>query len=319
MRAAATLARVLSLAVATVVISACDEPAENRYTGYVEAEYVYVAAPAAGWLVDAAVAEGDSVTAGDLLFALDDDEQQAAVAEAREHLKQAEARVRDLATGARPEEIDALEAQRTEAKARLELAAAEQERWLTLVSRGTAPRARADQVTSEHDAALARLRSIEAEIRVARMPARADVRAAAAAARDAAAAALAQAAWRLDERRIAARVAGRVEEIFHRRGEFVGAGAPVVALLPESATKVRFFLPQSALSRVAPGTPVTVTSDGPAHPVTAQISFIAEEAEYTPPVIYSASSREKLVFLVEARLPASAALRPGQPVDVRLP
>lgn len=318
MRAAAVLARVLSLALAALA-AACDEAPEDRYTGYVEAEYVYVAAPAAGWLVDAAVTEGDSVASGDLLFVLDDGAQQAAVAEARERLNRAEAEARDLETGARPEEIAALEAQRTEAKARLELAAAEQERWLTLVSRGTAPRARADQVTSEHDAALARLRSIEAEIRVARLPARADRRKAAAAERDAAAAALSQAIWRLDERRIAARVAGRVEQVFHRRGEFVSAGAPLVALLPEAALKLRFFLPQSALSRVAPGKAVEVTSDALARPLTARVSFIAAEAEYTPPVTYSAATRDKLVFLVEARLPAGAALRPGQPVDVRLP
>jgi len=51
----------------------------------------------------------------------------------------------------------------------------------------------------------------------------------------------------------------------------------------------------------------------------ATISFIAPQAEYTPPVIYSESSRSKLVYLVEARPPREKAsqLNPGQPVGVR--
>ena len=50
------------------------------------------------------------------------------------------------------------------------------------------------------------------------------------------------------------------------------------------------------------------------------MSFVSNQAEYTPPVLYSKESRSKLVFLVEARLDASVSdkLRPGQPVDVRL-
>ena len=46
---------------------------------------------------------------------------------------------------------------------------------------------------------------------------------------------------------------------------------------------------------------------------------MAPQPEYTPPVIYSESTRGDLVYLIEARPePSSAAsLKPGQPVDVR--
>ena len=51
----------------------------------------------------------------------------------------------------------------------------------------------------------------------------------------------------------------------------------------------------------------------------ATVSFISPQAEYTPPLIYSESSRAKLVFLIEARPPSEQArlLNPGQPVEVR--
>jgi len=50
------------------------------------------------------------------------------------------------------------------------------------------------------------------------------------------------------------------------------------------------------------------------------VSFIAAQAEFTPPVIYSNDTRSKLVFMVEARPSpqAAAGLHPGQPVVVSL-
>jgi HlyD family secretion protein len=55
--------------------------------------------------------------------------------------------------------------------------------------------------------------------------------------------------------------------------------------------------------------------------MSATVSFIADHAEFTPPVLYSKENRAKLVYLVEAKPEASVAVRlnPGQPVDVVLP
>jgi HlyD family secretion protein len=90
----------------------------------------------------------------------------------------------------------------------------------------------------------------------------------------------------------------------------------VAALLPPGNVKVRFYVPEASLSSLAPGKPLEVRCDG-CSAVEAKVSFVSDQAEYTPPVLYSKESRAKLVFLVEARL-EKAALRPGQPVDVRL-
>ena len=56
-----------------------------------------------------------------------------------------------------------------------------------------------------------------------------------------------------------------------------------------------------------------------AEPVAARLTYLAAEAEYTPPVIYSNESRGKLVFMVEARAEVPGRLNPGQPVIVRIP
>jgi HlyD family secretion protein len=109
-----------------------------------------------------------------------------------------------------------------------------------------------------------------------------------------------------------------VFEVMFRAGEWVNAGAPVVALLPPEALKVRFFVPEPALARAAVGSEVALACDGCAAGLRARIRWVSPQAEYTPPVIYSNASRSKLVFAVEATpLAAANALKPGQPVDVR--
>jgi HlyD family secretion protein len=111
-----------------------------------------------------------------------------------------------------------------------------------------------------------------------------------------------------------------VQDVMLRAGEYAAPGAPVVALLPDGALKVRFFLPQAALARVQVGQAVMLACDGCPSGLSATVAFMSDQAEYTPPVIYSNDSRAKLVFMIEARPDARSAslLKPGQPVDVRL-
>ena len=92
-------------------------------------------------------------------------------------------------------------------------------------------------------------------------------------------------------------------------------------MLPPGNVIVRFYVPETTLGRLQPGQTVSVACDGCAAPVSARIAFIADRAEFTPPVLYSRENRAKLVYRVEARpAPADAAkLHPGQPVDVTLP
>ena len=123
---------------------------------------------------------------------------------------------------------------------------------------------------------------------------------------------------RLARRKVASPVSGVVQQIYFRQGEMVPAGRPVIALLPPENIKLRFFLPETMVPAIAIGETVKVSCDGCAADLTARVSFMAQTAEFTPPVIYSLEERSKLVFLVEARPEKPAALRVGQPVSVSL-
>ena len=93
----------------------------------------------------------------------------------------------------------------------------------------------------------------------------------------------------------------------------------MVALLPPANVKVRAFVPEKMVGAIQPGGPARVFVDGISEPFVGRVTYISPQAEYTPPVIYSQESREKLVFMVEARFDVSTAskLHPGQPVDVQ--
>jgi HlyD family secretion protein len=111
-------------------------------------------------------------------------------------------------------------------------------------------------------------------------------------------------------------VPGTIQQIYFREGETVPAQRPVVSIMPPGNMKIRFFVPETELPKLAIGDEVRVTCDNCAADLTAKIYFIATSAEYTPPVIYSLDERNKLVYLIQARPSRPDSLRVGQPISV---
>ncbi|MCD9294134.1 efflux RND transporter periplasmic adaptor subunit [Bradyrhizobium diazoefficiens] len=123
---------------------------------------------------------------------------------------------------------------------------------------------------------------------------------------------------RMARRRGFAPVAGTIQQIYFREGEMVAAQRPVLSIMPPGNMKLRFFVPETELPKLAIGDTVRIGCDNCAADLTAKIYFIATSAEYTPPVIYSLDERNKLVYLIQARPSRPDALRVGQPIDVYL-
>jgi HlyD family secretion protein len=121
---------------------------------------------------------------------------------------------------------------------------------------------------------------------------------------------------RLARRSSSAPVGGTIQQIYFREGEMVPAQRPVLSIMPPGNMKLRFFVPEADLPKLAVGDEVRVTCDNCAADLTAKIYFIATSAEYTPPVIYSLEERNKLVYLIQARPNRPDSLRVGQPISV---
>ncbi|MBI5276170.1 MAG: HlyD family efflux transporter periplasmic adaptor subunit [Burkholderiales bacterium] len=307
------------LCVVALALAACGDRPPAAWPGYAEAEYVYVASSVAGRLQRLDVAAGQQVTAGKVLFALDAEAERAAREEARARLASATSQARNTDKGKRQTEVEVQLAQLRQARSQVELARKDFDRKQELVPTGAVSRADFDEARTALQQAQARVEELSAAVQVARLPARVDERAAAEAQVEAARQQLRATEWREQQMQQPAPVAGIVSDTFFRAGEFVNAGQPVLALLPPGQVKARFYVPQAELPQVTLGQAVRLACDGCGEPITARVSFIATQPEYTPPVIYSNAQRSKLVFLVEARPSAAdgTRLRPGQPLDVR--
>jgi HlyD family secretion protein len=236
MKRLASLAAIAAILLTALLVAACNRPAQNRLQGYVEGEFVYVAAPLGGALESLFVRRGDQVKVGDQLFVLDSAAERAARDQARAALVMSE---KDFA--------------------------------------------RMEQLVRKNLVAMQELDHARSQ-------------------------------------RQNAPQAGLVYDTLFRIGEWVAPGRPIVALLPPNHVKVRAFVPETQIAKYRPGDSVRVTMDGGAQPFAGKISYISPKAEYTPPVIYSRETREKLVFMIEILFDPSvgAQLHPGQPVDVDL-
>lgn len=284
--------------------------------GYIEGEALYLAGPVAAALAELDVERGDRVAAGQGLFVIDRQAAEAALEAARAAAAAAQARLEDAQKGMRTEEMAVIEAERDAAMARLEEARLELDRVRPLVERGATSRARLDEAEAAFRTADAQMAQVTRQLDAAGLGARADQIAAAEAEAEQAQAAVSEAEVRLAQLSVAAPDAGLVEDVFFRQGEWVPASQPVLALLPDERVSIRFFVPQASVADYRPGHEVTFACDGCGAPRAARITFVSPRVEYTPPVIYSQESREKLVFLVEAMPVDPTGLAPGQPVDV---
>jgi HlyD family secretion protein len=303
----------------TALLAACTAKPPEGWTGYAEAELVYIAPAVAGRLTTLSVRSGEAVAAGQALFELDATPELAADAEARARAQSAQAQAQDTDKGRRPPELAVTRAQLDQARAAERLASIDLTRQQELLAQGFVAKARVDDAATTLAQARARIAELDAAVQVGRLPARDDERNAARALAQAAESGRAQTAWRVEQKRQSAPMPARVQDVFMRPGEWVAAGQPVLALLPPANRKARFYVPQSVVGSLKLDAPVNLRCDGCGAAIPARISFIAAGPEYTPPVIYSNQQRDKLVFLVEAR-PVNAAdaerLHPGQPLDV---
>ncbi|MDB5336102.1 MAG: Multidrug resistance efflux pump [Planctomycetaceae bacterium] len=307
----------LALSVAGLLIG-CAPTDTGRVQGYVEGEFVYIASPLAGKLMTLAVQRGDQVHADQLLFSLESTSETALRDTAERRVQQSRDTLEDLNKGKRPSEIASIEAQLAQAKAALQFSEPEYDRMEKLLKSKATSKQEYEQARATRDQDRQRVTQLEAELNTAKLGARPDQ---IAAARDdirALEASLAKAEWDASQKEQTALQAGLVFDTLFREGEWVAAGRPVVILLPPRNIKARAFVPQTEIAALHHGDAVRVTVDGVAQPFNGKISYISPRAEFTPPVIYSQESRNKLVFMIEIVFApdVAAKLHPGQPVDV---
>ncbi len=303
-----------------ILLAGCTHEPPSSFQGYAEGEYVYLSSPIGGKLEKLFVPRGAQVKGGDTLATLEHGLESAAVAEAEQGLVQAGNRLADLQKGGRPSELSAIAAQLDQARVALGQAQREFDRRQRLYREKTIALETLDQAKTLKERTAAQVAELTARLATARLGAREDQIKAMTAEVAAARERLTQARWRLDQKTLLSPAAGYVEDTFYQEGEFDPAVYPVLSLLPPENITIRFFVPETIVGTLAIGQPIAVSFDGANRPFRATVSYISSQAEYTPPVIYSRTTRVKLVYMVEAHPLRQEAARfhPGQPLDVTL-
>jgi HlyD family secretion protein len=306
------------MALAFSTLSGCGPRAEKPFTGYMEAQLLLVGAERAGRISALAVQEGGTVRAGQPLFEIDDREQRAQAEQAGAQVAQADAQLADsLSPIQRPADLAVLRQAVRQAEAAATLSQRDFERNSALAGRGFVSRARLDAARASRDRDTAALAEARSRIDQGEQLARTGQIAVARAGLSQAEAQKRGAETGLAKFRVSAPNAGSVEQIYFRAGEVVSAGQPVIALLPPERLKVRFFVPEQRLADAKIGRTIAVACDSCPPGLTARISFVSRQAEFTPPVILSRGDRERLVYLIEAvPLGDTGRLAAGQPIDV---
>lgn len=302
-------------------LAGCSKSSDPYYLGYVEGEYVYLSTPVSGYLKTIKVTRGSHADAKSIAFAVDDEQEVQALNEMKARVTSAQERLQNLTASRRPQEISTAEAQLQSAEAALRLSDAQLKSQDALAEKGFVSELGLDAARTAHarDRALAEAARQQLDM-YRNALGRPDELSGAKADVHAAQAQLEQKRWLVDNKKVLIPAAGVITETYYQAGEWVPAGQPVVSLLPDDKRRIRFFVPETLISSLRMGQSVEAVCDGCNAPMLAKISFISAQAEYTPPVIYSQGSREKLVFRVEARpdAPDVSQLRPGLPVEVRL-
>ena len=270
--------KLVAVSLMAVALAACSEKKDEGWLGYGEGDFAQIAAPQAGWVTNLKVERGTVVKRGDLLFVLDSTQQQASQDQAQAALEQARASLK--------------QEQSNLAYTRIELARQES---LARAHAGTPTQL--DLARTNEQQSVAKIGQLQAQI--GQMEGN-----------------LKGAAYGLSQRQIVSQTDGPVQDIYFRPGEYVPASTPVVSVLPPANVYARFFVPETELPKVKLGQQVQVNCDG-CKPMTATITFIAAQAEFTPPVIFSVNNREKLVYKLEARAPGGLSIHPGEPVTVK--
>ena len=306
---------------AAALLAGCTDDSPPGFAGYVEGEYLYLAAPQAGYLRALKAPRGSRVAEEQILFEVGTDPDTQALTEAEERANSAKEKLTNLQEPRRAPEIAAQEAQVNAARASLTLMETQLAQQEALAQKHFVSQARLDEARANRDRDAAQLKAAEQQLATARITLGRQAEVRGAQSDLAAAQALAaQKRWLVERKTVAAPTPGEISDTYYRPGEWVPAGAAVASLLPDDRRRLRFYVPETALAQVQPGKKVEASCDGCKEPLRATIDFVAPQAEYTPPVIYSRGSREKLVFRVEAAPEPGqvAGLRPGLPIDVRL-
>jgi len=286
-------------------------------TGTIEATQVDVSVKITGRIVERLVKEGDRVTRGQVLVRLDDSELAADVKRQEAALRAAQATLRDLEKGARPQEIEDARAAVSSVEATRTMTEREYQRTEQLFKQNLIAAQDVDRARQAYEVAKAQERSARERLALVLEGPRPDQIDAARWQVTQAEAALAQARSRLREAIVVSPIDGVVLRKNLEVGETANPGVPILTLVDPKDVWLRAYVPETEVGRLKVGDPGRVRVDAfPDRVFTGRLIEIGSEAEFTPRNVQTKKERVNLVFRIKIQIDnPDGLLKPGLPAD----
>ncbi len=299
-------------------LAACT-PTDNadRVVGELASDRIELTAEFSEPIVDIAVAEGETVSAGQTLLTQDAARALARLAEAEAVFLQGKARLDELVRGPRSELIAAARANVEGAIKELEFRQSEQLRFHEIHERGLASAEVRDIADAAVDSTQADLKLRQAQLEellagttLEELSQAEQVVKQSAARRD-------SAQIDVDRHTLRAPVDGIVDSRLFEIGERPGAGQPVLVMLGGDQPYARVYVPEIIRVQIGSGTKARIYIDGLDAPVEGQVRWIASEAAFTPYFALTERDRGRLSYVAKVDISESRSRLPdGVPVEV---
>ena len=312
---------IVVLAIAGWLILRSDDEDVTRIeaSGTIESTEADLGFQLGGRVADVSVREGDKVLSGAILARLEQAELDARKAAAIAQAQAARALLTELERGARPEEIRQTQSGVIAAQRKLEESESVLARTRRLYEGGAVSKEALDQAETAHTVARAQYQQSREQLTLVNTGPRTERIQAQRAVVQQAEAAVAQVQANISNAVILAPFSGVVTVRHREPGESVSPGAPVVTVMNTQDRWVRIYVREDQVGRVAIGQRATIKSDShPDKTFNGRVTFIANEAEFTPRNVQTAEERVKLVYAVKIAIVGdnALALKPGVPADV---
>lgn len=296
------------------------DPQILRGTGTVEVQEVHISSKTSGYLQELYFSEGETVRRGELLALIHRPDLEARKAQEEANLQRAEFLLADMHTGARPEEIEKVQAQLEGARARYEQAKKNAERFTKLQKEQMVSPQKGEEFQTTMDTAASELRALEKQLQLLQLGAREEQIRAQEAAVEALGAAVDITKSLLEDTRILAPRGGRILLKNLEEGEYAAPGTVLGVLGDMQDCWVRLYIPSVELGRIRYGQKARIRVDSfQDRFFSGYISEIAGKAAFTPRESLSEEERSNLSFRIKIRVPnPEELLKPGMPADVEI-
>ena len=310
-----TLGITLFTAFALAACNAADD--DQRVVGELASDRIELTAEFSEAIVEIIVAEGETVTAGQVLLRQNDARAQARLADATAAYLQSRARMDELLRGPRREQITAARATVEGAAQDFDFRQGELTRIREIHQRGLASDELLDKASANHDASQATLKLRLAQLEELLTGTTIEELAQAEQAVEQMAARRETAKIDVDRHAITAPVDGIVDSRLFEIGERPGNGQPLLVMLGGEQPYARVYIPEHLRVQITVGTAAQIHIDGLTDPIAGRVRWVASEAAFTPYFSLTERDRGRLSFVAKIDISGDRERLPdGVPVEV---